>query len=512
MVAFVVFDRVRALLRRYGFAAGLCFALVYAFPYFPKIRSANELPRVFLVKAMVDHGTFAIEGVPGFVKTADVSDWRGHSYSNKAPGSSMLAVPGYLVLKAVTDGEPSLAATTWMARFVTGVLPTLAFLLLLWRFLARFAPEPHVRRAVIAAYALGSMALVYSILFISHQLSAICIASAWILATEVVAGERAPRWMLAAGFLAGAAPLCDYQAAFAGVPVAIAIGWRAWGRPDRWRLYAMAAGAAAIPVAVLLGYHAACFGSPLRTGYDASQTFAHFHQQGVLGITRLRWEAFYGSMLAPDNGLVVLAPWLLLAIPGTWWLARDRAHRDVAIVGAAVAVIYVLFISSINFWRGGWQVGPRYITVMLPFLLPAVATALARVDGRRVLRGVALGLVGVGVVVYATAAVTFPHWPDRWIDRNPLYEISFRLLAEGHAPYSLGWALGLRGVASLVPYFVVVAAVVGWVLVPARRYLASAAIAVAVAAGIVAAYAAFPRGGASHEVAYRDYVAGAMPR
>ena len=512
MVAFQM-DRVRALLRRYGFAAGLCFVLVYAFPYFPRIHSANELPRVYLVKAMVDHGTFAVDdGVRRWGKTVDVSDWRGHSYSNKAPGSSMLAVPGYLVLKAVSGGEPSVAATTWVARFTTGVLPMLAFLWLLWRFLARYAPDPHVRRAVVAAYALGSMALVYSVLFISHQLAAICIASAWMIGTEVVAGDRTPRWMLAAGFLAGAAPLCDYQAAFAGVPVAIAIGWRAWRHPDRWRLYAMAAGAAAVPIAILLAYHQACFDSPLRTGYDASQSFAHFHQQGFLGITELRWEAFYGSMLAPDNGLVTLAPWLLLAIPGTWLLARDRAHRDVAIVGAAIAAIYVLFISSINFWRGGWQVGPRYITAMLPFVLPAVAATLTHVDGKRVLRGVALGSVVVGIVIYTTAVATFPHWPDRWVDRNPLYEISFRLLADGHAPYSLGWALGLRGLASLVPYFLVVAAIVGWVLVPARRYLASGAIALAVAIAIVAAYAAFPRGGPDHDKAYRDNVAGAMPR
>jgi hypothetical protein len=514
-------ERARAWLRRYGFAVGLCVVLVYVFPYFPKIRSANELPRVFLTQAMVDHGTFAIDHGGALVRnTADVSQWGDHYYSNKAPGSSMLAIPGYLVVKVASGGDPSLGAMMWTARFTTGILPTLGFLVLLWGFLARFAPEPAIRRAVLLAYALGSMALVYSVLFISHQLSAICIASAWIIAFQVTADERGPRWMLLAGFLAGAAPLCDYQAAFAGVPVAIAIGWRVWQRPDRWRLFAMAAGAAAVPIAILFAYHAACFDSPLRTGYDASQTWAGYHQKGFLGITELRAEAFYGSMFAPDNGLITLCPWLLLAVPGTWLLwkrgrRRGARDREVAVVGAAIAIIYVLFISSINFWRGGWQVGPRYITVMLPFVLPAVAAALAEVDRRTVLRGIALGLVVVGVIIYTTSVATYPHWPDRYKDQNPLYEVSFRLLREGHAPYSLGWALGLRGVAGLVPYFVVVAGLVGVVLVPRweRRYLVSAGIAVVVAVGIVAAYAAFPRGAAGKdEAAYRDYVAGSMPR
>jgi len=514
-------ERARAWLRRYGFAAGVCLVLVYAFPYFPKIKSANELPRIYLTQAMVDHGTFQIDhGVAVIGKTADVSEWGGHYFSNKAPGSSMLAIPGYLVLKLVTGGAPSVAAMTWTARFTTGVLPTLAFLVLLWGFLARFAgkdagapPDRGVRRAVMLAYACGSMALVYSVLFISHQLSAICIAGAWILAFEVTAGDRSPRWMALAGFLAGCAPLCDYQAAFAGVPVAIAIGWRLWQRPDRLRLFAVTAATAAVPVAILLAYHTACFDSPLRTGYDASQTWAGFHQKGFLGITELRLEAFYGSMFAPDNGLLTLAPWLLLAGPGTWLLwRRGGRDREVAVVGAAVAVIYVLFISSINFWRGGWQVGPRYITVMLPFVLPAVTAALAAIDGRAVLRGVALGLVVVGVVIYTVSVATYPHWPDRYQNHNPLYEVSFRLLREGYAPYSLGWAVGLRGFASLVPYFAVVLALIGWVLVPARRYARSAAIAVAVAVAIIAAYAAFPRGGTRDEAAYRDYVAGAMPR
>src|SRR5205085_8202720 len=118
---------------------------------------------------------------------------------------------------------------------------------------------------------------------------------------------------------------------------------------------------------------------PLRTGYDASTTFAVHHQQGFLGMDQLRWEAFVGSLVKPDNGLVVLAPWLLLAVPGIALLGRRKDWATMGVV-IAVIVIYVAFISAINFWRGGWCVGPRYITALLPFLVPAVVVTLAELQ------------------------------------------------------------------------------------------------------------------------------------
>lgn len=461
-------------------------AYLYLFPYFPKIHSANELPRAYLVKAIAGGGTFAIDReVARWGATADVSPWGGHQYANKAPGASLLVVPVYAAVSAIA-GEPSLAATVWLCRVVGGVIPMLWFLLLLERFLARWA-EPAVVRLVLVAYALGSMAMTYSILFLAHQLAAVCVGAAWIFALDYASGRRGARAIAVAGALAGAAVLVEYQAAFALPVIALHAasklrGWRAIGRAA-----GIAALAAAVPIAGLLAYHAACFGSPLRTGYDASQTFASFHQHGFLGITELRWAAFRGSTIAPDHGLIALAPWWLIAIPGAVVVWR-RGERDTVLACGAIAAIYLLFVSSINFWRGGWSVGPRYITVMLPFLLPLVAAAIGA--AARWLRGVACGMIAVGVIVYCSAAATFPHWPDRY--RHPLYEVTFRLLADGLAAPSAGSWLGAAGVAGALPFFALAGALLGWAIVRAAgaRALAIAAI---IAAAVVGSSAWLPR-------------------
>ncbi|MDX2093873.1 MAG: hypothetical protein SFX73_38925 [Kofleriaceae bacterium] len=477
-------------LTRHGWLIAIAAAYLYVFPYFPKIRSANELPRVYLVQAMAAEHRFEIDtGARRYGATADVSPSRGHQYSNKAPGSSMLALPVYAGVYAVA-GEPSLSVAMWICRVTAGILPMLAFLWLLGGYLERFAPDRHVRRLVVVAYAFGSLAMTYSILFYSHQLAAACIGSAWILAHDVVDRKRPWRAMLGAGAFAGAAPLVDYQAVFAALPIAVFVVVRMWRWP--WRELARAVGAAVagaiIPICILLVYHEVCFGSPWATGYDASTTFAHFHQQGFLGITELRWEAFWGSLFRPDNGLFFLAPWLLLAIPGAVVLVRRE--RGTALVGIAVVVIYVLFISSINFWRGGWGVGPRYVTAMLPFMLPMVAALLQGLLSRPLAFAAAASTIVVGVTIYALSTATFPYWPDNV--RHPLFEVMFRLLADGLVAPNVVTALGFGGLVSLVPYVLLVGGSLGVPLWRATGWR-GVALASGIALAILVAYGQLPR-------------------
>ncbi len=572
---------------RHGWLVAIAVAYFYVFPYFPRIHSANELPRLYLVKAIADDHTFELDreigrwtALEGGGPTADITRVGGHSYSNKAPGSSMLAVPPYWIARHVV-GEPSLATTMWICRVFAGVIPMLLFLALLYRFLERYAPDPAVRQLVCVAYGLGSMAMTYSLLFFSHQLAAICVASAWVFGLEAAERTRGRAWFAVAGALAGASALVDYQAVFAAVPAGIHVlaRLRGWQRRDVAIAVGLLVGAMAIPIAILLGYHAACFGSPWRTGYGAvageqlhgTIAFAANHEHGVLGLTTLRWKAFVGSLFAFDNGLFALAPWFVLALPGFVLLGREDApadpvtaavrrrarielgigaalialgiaiylagvvhmgervfhpaidlpivlgvvaivlgasrvvrgrERGSAAVGAGVLAIYVLFISALAFWRGGWCVGPRYITAMLPFLLPAVAALLTALQGRdRRWFGVAAGTIIVGVAIYTLSSITFPYWPDSIA--HPFLDLTMRLFVHGLVSPNLGNVVGLGGLLAIAPVVIVAFGIVGYTIHRAAggRALAIAAL---VAAVMFALYAAVPHGDPQ---ARRDFVA-----
>jgi hypothetical protein len=492
----------RLLCTRHRWWIAILAAYLYVFPYFPRIHSANELPRVFLVRAIVDEQTFAIDSQMRLwneTRLGDVSPYRDHIYSNKAPGSSLLAVPFYAAVRW-TLGEPSLATSVWLCRVFAGIVPALLFLWLLWGFLARFAPEPDVRRLLIIAYAFGSMAMTFSLLFFSHQLSAVCIASAWILALDVLDRRRGMRVMLAVGLLAGAAPLVDYQAAFGGVPVAAHVMWRLvrWPRREVARAIALAVAGAAVPIALLFAYHAACFGSPLRTGYDASETYAAYHQQGFLGLTRPHLDALWGSFVSVGNGLFTLAPWWLLAIPGTWLLWR-RGDRAFALVAAGQGVLFAVFVASLTFWRGGWSIGPRYITVMLPFLLPAVGATLTELRARPLALGAMAGGIVTAVVVYSGSVMTFPYWPDSL--RDPLYEVTFRLVGDGVVAPSVASACGISGPVAMLPFVALVAGLTGWTIARAAGWR-GLALAVAVGAALAGSLGLVPHGDAHADRAY----------
>jgi hypothetical protein len=500
--------------------AFLLFAVVYlyAFPYFDKLRSANEMPRILMTQEIVDHHVFYVDHRVGeMASLADLSRGPdGHLYPNKAPGPSLLAVPLYALCKAL--GWRSLRACTWAFRVGAVTLPALLFLPAFYWLTRRFAvtgtrarsPNPAgttgepARRTALAAYAVASPALPYGVLFFSHQLAAVCAGAAFVAAVALVRGEtRHPEDAAAAtGLFAALAVAMDYQAALASA----AVGVYALVRSRQRVRAALLMVAGSLPaVAVLASYHALCFGSPLKTGYAYS--FDTVTRQGFMGIVGPSATSTISTLFLPANGLLVLAPWVLLALVGAVAVfaspaARARVGAE-ALVALVVFVTYLVFVSSLAPYmaRGGWCVGPRYLTTCLPFVGWLAAAGFDAADRRRWTSVLAQALVVAGAVVYLVAITTYPHWPDALA--NPLYELAFRLLYRGYAVHSLGTALGLRGIWAVLPLYLFALGLLIWLLGRGPgRSLRTTALACALGALIIVGHRAFPLTGPYAERAW----------
>ena len=301
------------------------------------------------------------------------------------------------------------------------MIPALLFLWLLWGFLERFAPDPAIRRLVLVAYALGSMAMTYSLLYYSHQL-------ARGLHRERVDPRarrrrraarpardgrgRAARRRGAARRLPGrvrracrsrSTSSCGCGVAARELVRALGIARRRRRDPDR------------DPARVSRGVLRQPAAHRLRRDRRRSRTFT---SRASSASATLRWEAFWGSLFAPDNGLLVLSPWLLLAIPGGVVLWR-RGERALVLAVAAVAVIYIAvhLVDHVLARRLGRRPALHHRDAAVP--------AAARRGGAR-RRGAttplrarrACGTIVSAVVIYALVAATFPYWPDSL--KNPL--------------------------------------------------------------------------------------------
>jgi hypothetical protein len=483
------------MLHRWRVTIAIAAIYLYAFPYFPTLRHANELPRIVTSEQLAEHGTFRLDERMGDLGSlADVSTAPdGRRYQNKAPGLSILGVLPYVLLDAgfrlASGHRPPLMLVTWLLRVLLATLPTLAMVAYFPAVAVRFAERQAAIDGALVAFALGSMALPLGLLFMSHAIAAALVGIAF--ATSVAAvRERRPAEQRAAalvGTLLGLSMLCEYQALFGAVLVA---GYLLSGVERRARAGLVLASTSAPFLAVLAWYHWIAFGSPFRTGYAFSVDAAN--RVGVMGIVGFSRLSLAQLFTRPDNGLLLLSPWVVLAAVGALRIAwseeaRARAGRE-ACIATAIAVVYCVFVALLEpeFGRGGWSVGPRYIAVAMPFIAWLAAAGLDACLRHRTLRIAAFSLICAGVIVNVLAATTYPHWPVEF--QNPLFEVTVRSLREGHAPYSLGTLLGLRGLASLVPLYAGVMALAVALLAQSRGRLPDVMLALVIAGAVVSGY------------------------
>jgi hypothetical protein len=364
---------------------------------------------------------------------------------------------------------------------------------------------------------LGSAFFAQALALTGHVPAAMLLfLAAWcVAAPEAGAEARAGRWA-AAGLLGGTAVLVDYTAAlFVGilgvVLVVEALSVPSAGRRAGLRSVLAFAGAAALPLGVLLLYHAVCFGGPFELAYEhMAQPADRLHRgSGFFGLGAPRPEALWGLTFGAVRGLFVHSPFLLLAAPAVVHLRRAGRWRRWHTLLAAGALGFFAANACLIDWQGGWSLGPRYLVPLYPLLLELIVEGY-RAAGSERARGFCR-LFGAAAVTWALllhllAVATWslpPHWS---LFRFPALELSWHLLRHGALAPNLGLALGLPGWLSLLPVmFVALAALAVARPRPRRAGLTAAALGGALV--VVAALAAEARWDARKHQAAREIAA-----
>lgn len=362
-----------------------------------QLMMAQQESRFALTAALAERGTVVIDAYE-HILGVDRAVRGGHTYSDKAPGQPVLAVPAYLLYRAL-GGESAVVRNEignlglWATSVATSALPAAA-LAVLMRRMARVVAGP--RRSVAAALglALGSLLLPFSTLLFGHVLAGLLSLSAFAMVLPRHAG---PVRLGLGGLVTGAAVLTEFTTAIVAVTLVVFVAVR-----HRGGLVSFVAGGVG-PALALLAYNTAVFGGPLSFSYQASETFGAGHRSGLVGVQppdpAMALRVAFG-----ERGLFTLTPVVLAGVLGSVGLAR-RHEREQRTLGVVALVVFAAFFLVQAGWGnpfGGASPGARYVTPALPFLAPGVAYAFGRAPAATMVA------TAIGVATMLMATLTLP--------------------------------------------------------------------------------------------------------
>jgi hypothetical protein len=402
-----------------------------SYAYFYQAADQSTAARFDLMRSMLERHSLAIDDFAGY-NTADIITFGGHIFSVKAPGTSIVALLPWSLLRLwlypLLKNHEALywALTTYLTIALTIGLLISVLCVVMYRF-ARFLGASEGRAAALALIlGLGTIAFPYATEMTGEPFAA---AFAFIAFYLIATFADDPRWPRAfwAGLLAGVAVLNDYPAFL----IAAAVGFYTLYRVRKLDCIAAFSAGAAIAAALMFGYNWGAFGSPLFFSYQAFKLPGNtqFPEQakGFVGLTYPKLRNLWNILVDPQRGLFFCNPVLILAIPGIGYFFRRRALRPEWIVTIVAIAGMILFNASygesIVSWGGGTATGPRQIVAAAPFMVLTLAFLPRSSDW---LMG-ALALISIFIMLMATA--TNPHFPYEY--GNPVRDFALQQFLRG---------------------------------------------------------------------------------
>lgn len=494
------------------------FLAFVVFAYFmPQWADWNIDSRIDLVHALVDGHTVRIDRY--HFNTWDKAKFKGHYYSDKAPGTAVMgaAVYGAYVLakqapllgggiRALqansawntaidlgrTDTQLSPAkrgrvlggcqrsgiagnvqVIPWknrlyppfrdwaLSKYITSLglvaLLSAVFVAFFFWFLGKFSLPPGVRWGATALYAFATITLPYSTVLYSHQLVAGFLFSAFAL-LYLTSRSQVGFWSVpVAGFLLGLSLFTEYTVAIVVVAIGVYALWLLRGSLRSAAIFCLTG---AIPLAGLMVYNAACFGNPFDTGYSHDFCWSSAQAAGVAGFTYPHLGPLWDLTFGTYRGLFFISPWLVLAVIGFYVLARSGFKLESGLC-LAIPLVFIVTISAYWGWNGGRTDGPRYLVPIVPFLAFLAAFGLESAWWRKRTRVIAIVLAVWSVTATWALFLGGQQFPISWL-RNPLFDYSLPALRHGVIESNAGMFLGMSSWASLAPLAVLMAVIALW--------------------------------------------------
>ncbi len=382
--------------------------------------ATNISRELYPALSLAEHGTLAVDEYTGLHPDIFVAP-SGRAFINNNPGASLLAAAPLVMARPVLAAaeaaakrrlapNPSPPAAVYddprpnrqrffrearergldlkfgvaAAASAVGLMAP-ATALLAWLMLRVLSGlgMPAGRAAMYGALSVLATPLFFRAAYLNHN----HLLGLVVFAAFVVLWRRAatPFTLAVAGLLGGVGVALDYS----GVVPAAFLGWWALfetrrSSGDSRSLVSTLAyrttwfgGAAAVPMALLLGYQWWAFGSPL-TVPQSLMPATEYSVQGLSGMSWPQPDLILANLFDLRFGLFAFAPILALALPGAYVMPAAWLRPRQTVVIAVFALGFLLFCSANQFARLQWNTGLRYLLPLVPFCFLYAVPVLER--------------------------------------------------------------------------------------------------------------------------------------
>ncbi|CAN5728483.1 hypothetical protein BH11PSE6_BH11PSE6_17200 [soil metagenome] len=436
----------------------------------------NNSTRLFAAVSLVEQGDATIDEFGKL--TIDKAEFGQHTYLDKAPGMTVMAMPAVWIADTLTGTTAAPLAKTmsdsglWdymrlrqriAVAMTVAVLTALATVLLL-DLATGITGSASAGFVTALAYALATPVWGWSTTLFGHApVGALLLIATWAIWRGTLGEAAIGQWRypLLAGATLGWALVVEFSVVIPGLPIVIWTIWRtravAW--PVRARLFGLAAAAGLVALVPLLVYNQIAFGTPFKVGYEGVVGFNGM-KQGFFGLTYPKIEVLAQIVFGTERGLIWVAPVLMLAPFGLARLIRNPATRDLGWLCTAIAIGVLLYNSAYVYWDGGYATGPRHSVPAIGFLALGLAPLWQgwRASGR----GWIAGLIASGMIINLAIAAAEIAAPQGF--RFPLVNPIMPMFLRGELRTIAGDYWGCSAGFGLIPCLVGAGLLLCWLI------------------------------------------------
>ena len=298
----------------------------------------------------------------------------GEIYSIHAPGLSLLLLPAFAVAGYA-------GAVIFVALLCAGAV------VLFWRSSYALTSDAGASWAATLAVAFGAPFFLHTFAIFPDPVGAVIVSAAVALLVRFETAERVPRWhLVGVGAVLSLLPWLHTRFSIVAGTIACCVALRLWHGPERARQMIDFLVVPLLAVIAWLSYFWIIYGTP-----DPTAPYGNSQQNAASWI----FNGLTGLLFDQQFGLLANAPVLLMALVGAALLWRERPRLVVELV--AIAVPYLLVVSSFAMWWGGWSAPGRFAVTVLPLAVPPLSYAWLKGGLAIRLSFVGLLLVTLGV-------------------------------------------------------------------------------------------------------------------